>query len=124
MPLSGAAARGLSVALLYGLAALQGMLLMDASEKMDSLNLLRCHAVTAVLVTMLTAKASCIYSLLYCPRNAYSMPCTCRWMAPIASLCLIPAVLVLEPTVIRYKLGLAYALPHQQPLRVIRQHRL
>lgn len=43
---------------------LQGMLLMDPSEKMDSLNLL-------------------------------------RWMAPIASLCLIPAVLVLEPTVVR-----------------------
>ena len=30
-------------------AAVQGMLLMDASEKMDSLNLLRYNAVTVVL---------------------------------------------------------------------------
>jgi drug/metabolite transporter (DMT)-like permease len=54
---------------------LQGMLLMDASEKMDSLNLL-------------------------------------RWMAPIASLCLIPAVLVLEPTVIREAMEMGVQQPN------------
>lgn len=54
MLLSGAAARKLTVVSLHGLATVQGMLLMDASEKMDSLNLLRYHAVKVVLVTTLT----------------------------------------------------------------------
>jgi drug/metabolite transporter (DMT)-like permease len=54
---------------------LQGILLMDASEKMDSLNLL-------------------------------------RWMAPIASLCLIPAVLVLEPTVVREAVDMSITQPN------------
>jgi hypothetical protein len=65
MLLSGAAARRLTVVLLHGLAAMQGMLLMDASEKMDSLNLLRCHAVAVVLVTTLTETPSCNHTVCY-----------------------------------------------------------
>jgi hypothetical protein len=83
--------------LMCGLAAVQGMLLMDASEKMDSLNLLRCFPMC--LSTFHTRK--CICMLQRCPHKADKSCYNCRWMAPIASLCLIPAVLVLEPTVIR-----------------------
>lgn len=54
---------------------LQGILLSDASEKMDSMNLLRC-------------------------------------MAPIACLCLLPAVAILEPTVIREAIDKAATTPN------------
>lgn len=96
------------------------MLLMDASEKMDSLNLLRCCPYSAWLVSstrllfcscrtvFLSSVISAWQRCTHCihsnntgkPRPLLCYGC-CRWMAPIASLCLIPAVLILEPTVVR-----------------------
>jgi hypothetical protein len=88
---------------------------MDASEKMDSLNLLRC----AELLWTSHLTLMSLYSLLLHSSTTGQLPPSvgpCRWMAPIASLCLIPAVLILEPTVVRC------ALPSAQYYTAACQH--
>lgn len=75
----------------------QGMLLMDPSEKMDSLNLLRCAGLYKGDSLRCWAQVHTYMSHLHSLRTLWDF----RWMAPIASLCLIPAVLILEPTVVR-----------------------